>query len=553
MPKPLPKVVAPPPVEARQPMVGWFDPGPLLATGVNVLISTLFGRHSDYRLLEALAAGGSDELYDYTRTVSGEMDREEFWLDYMADTGDGWNSTYALAYWISRPNLVLPTSYGARFDTRAGDVLLFGGDQVYPAASHRGYIDRLVKPFETARNYSPDPVPDVFAIPGNHDWYDSLVSFSRLFCNGRWFRGWRTRQKRSYFALKLPHRVWLIGADVQLGSDIDALQIQYFKKVSTQMEAGDRILICTAEPHWIFANAYQDLDPEYNENNLRYFEKVLERKGASIVAYIAGDLHHYRRHSNPDGAQKITAGGGGAFLHPTHAPEASKLDGGFDLRCAYPTETTSRRLAWRNLLFPFINPRFGLAMGSLYGLLGYFWNQGQGALLGPLILVLGFILFTDTHSVWYRRLAGTAHGLAHAGAAWVLLTLIRALAAVLQVTHPIAFEAFSGILMFASGALVGSFLLGVYLLISLNVFGRHSNEAFSSLRIEDFKNFLRLHIAKDGTLTIFPIGIERVPRKWKPTGATSVFEPQLEPDDPSATAPHLIEPPVVVQKPRTAV
>ena len=138
------------------------------------------------------------------------------------------------------------------------------------------------------------------------------------------------------------------------------------------------------------------------------------------------------------------------------------------------------------------------------------------------------------------------------GAAWGLLTLIRALAAVLQVTHPIAFEAFSGILMFASGALVGSFLMGVYLLISLNVFGRHSNEAFSSLRIEDFKNFLRLHIAKDGSLTIFPIGIERVPRKWKPTGATSVFEPQLEPDDPKATAPHLIEPPVVVQKPRAA-
>ena len=38
------------------PMVGWFDPGPLFATGFNVLVSTLFGRHSDYRLLEALAA-----------------------------------------------------------------------------------------------------------------------------------------------------------------------------------------------------------------------------------------------------------------------------------------------------------------------------------------------------------------------------------------------------------------------------------------------------------------------------------------------------------------
>jgi len=546
MPAETPKIVAPPRPEDRLSMVGWFDPGPLLATGFDVLVSTLFGRHSDYRLLEALAAGGIDEIHDYTKL--GDTPREELWLDYIADTGDGWNSTYAVAYWSSRPALDVATSYGATSKTRSGDILLFGGDQVYPAATRRGYHDRLVKPFETARNYSREPEPHVFAIPGNHDWYDSLVSFSRLFCSGRWFQGWRTRQKRSYFALRLPQRIWLIGADVQLGSDIDALQIQYFKKVAAQMGAGDRILICTAEPHWVYATAYEELDPEYNENNLRYFEKVLERNGASIVAYIAGDLHHYRRHENPEGAQKITAGGGGAFLHPTHAPDASRLGGGFDLRSAYPAEAVSRRLAWRNLRFPFINPKFGLAMGSLYGLLGYFWNQGQGMLLGPLLLILGFIVFTDTHSAWYKRLAGTAHGLAHTAACWALLASIRHLTVALGITQPLAAEAFSGALMFAAGALVGSFLMGAYLLISLNVFGRHSNEAFSALRIEDYKNFLRLHIAKDGSLTIFPIGIERVPRRWKETGSTSPYEPQLEPDDPGSTPPHLIEPPVVVKK-----
>ena len=187
-------------------------------------------------------------------------------------------------------------------------------------------------------------------------------------------------------------------------------------------------------------------------------------------------------------------------------------------------------------------------MGSLYGLLGYFWNQGQGMLLGPLLLILGFVLFTDTHSVWYKRLAGTIHGLAHTAACWALLTGIRHLTVALGITHPLAAEAFSGALMFGSGALVGSFLMGLYLLVSLNVFGRHSNEAFSALRIEDYKNFLRLHIAKDGSLTIFPIGIERVPRRWRATGSTSPYDPQLEPDDPTATAPHLIEPPVVVKK-----
>lgn len=542
--EPKTKIVRPPSVSERRPMVGWFDPKPLVSTGFDVLISTLFGRHSDYRMIEALAAGSSEELYDYS--VSDGLPREELWLDYLADTGDGWNSTYAMAYWLSRPTLSVTTSFGARHDTRAGDILLFGGDQVYPAASHADYHHRLVKPFETARNYSRSPEPDVFAIPGNHDWYDSLVSFTRLFCSGRWFQGWRTRQKRSYFALKLPHGVWLIGADVQLGSDIDALQIQYFKKVAAQMVKGDRIIICTAEPHWVYATAYEELDPEYNENNLHYFEKVLQRNGATIVTYVAGDLHHYRRHANADGAQKITAGGGGAFLHPTHAPEAAELSGGFKLRAAYPSESVSRALTWRNLLFPFINPKFGYAMGSLYGLLGYFWNQGQGVLLGPLLLVLGFILFTDTHSKWYRRIAGTAHGLAHCAAAWILSTLGRTLALSLGLVDPIVAEAFGGVFMFSTGAVVGSILMGAYLLISLNVFGRHSNEAFSALRIEDFKHFLRFHIAKDGSLTIYPIGVERVPRAWKAPVSASEFDPQLEPDDTAATAPHLIEPPIVV-------
>lgn len=528
-------------------MVGWFDPGPLLVTGFDVLISTLFGRHSDYRLLEALAAGSSEELYDYSQSEG--VARDELWLDYIADTGDGWNSTYATAYWSSRPSLTVATSFGARHETRSGDIMLFGGDQVYPAASHADYHYRLVKPFETARNYSHAPEPDVFAIPGNHDWYDSLVSFTRIFCSGRWFQGWRTRQKRSYFALKLPQRVWLIGADVQLGSDIDALQIQYFKKVAAQMQMGDRIIICTAEPHWVYATAYEDLDPEYNENNLRYFEKVLQRNGALIVAYVAGDLHHYRRHANDDGTQKITAGGGGAFLHPTHAPDASELSGGFKLRTAYPAESVSRRLAWRNLLFPFINPKFGYAIGSLYGLLGYFWNLGQGVLLGPLILLLGFVLFTDTHSIGYKRIAGTLHALSHTAGAWILFRMGRTLAAALGLSHPVAVEAFNGIFMFAGGATLGSFMMGAYLLISLNIFGRHSNEAFSSLRIEDYKNFLRLHIAKDGLLTIYPIGIERVPRRWKAAVGATEFDPQLEPDDSSATSPHLIEPPVVVRRP----
>ena len=35
-------------------MVGWYDPPQLLRTAGQVVTSTIFGRHADYRLIEAL-------------------------------------------------------------------------------------------------------------------------------------------------------------------------------------------------------------------------------------------------------------------------------------------------------------------------------------------------------------------------------------------------------------------------------------------------------------------------------------------------------------------
>jgi hypothetical protein len=64
--------------------------------------------------------------------------------------------------------------------------------------------------------------------------------------------------------------------------------------------------------------------------------------------------------------------------------------------------------------------------------------------------------------------------------------------------------------LYIGGHLLGSFVMGLYLLISLNLWRRHHNEAFSSLKIKDYKNFLRLRIKPDGRLEIFPIGVPRL-------------------------------------------
>jgi hypothetical protein len=64
--------------------------------------------------------------------------------------------------------------------------------------------------------------------------------------------------------------------------------------------------------------------------------------------------------------------------------------------------------------------------------------------------------------------------------------------------------------LYIGGHLIGSFIMGLYLLVSLNLWRHHHNEAFSSLRIKNFKNFLRIRINPDGSLEIFPIGVPRL-------------------------------------------
>lgn len=547
-------------------MVRWYDPGQLARTGVDVLVSTLFGRHGDKRLLEALADGAPPE-YAFD-------DAEPLWIDYVADTGDGWNSTYAVAAAVGAPELRLGGTLdgdadGGEVALPRGRVLVFGGDEVYPVPSPEGYERRLVRPYRTALPWVEGTPPNVFAIPGNHDWYDMLVSFSRLFCTrseatARWIGGWRTRQARSYFALKLPGGWWLLGTDVQLGADIDEAQVAFFRGIAGRMQEDDRVILCNAVPEWIYREKYGRWSPAYDAGNLRFLEEDVLRERVAVV--IAGDSHYYRRHATPDGRrQRIVAGGGGAFTHPTHDLTGTTLPGGFELKQSFPEPGESRRYCWWNLLFPFLNPRFAGLLAAVYLLTAWIllpesvlragvlleglgaelldrFTQGPGALLWLLVVVGGFWLFTDTHSKGYRYVAGPLHGVAHVVAACLLgAGLAAALGPGLRPGWRVLLW-LAGIV--AGGWLVGGLLMGLYLLVSLNVFGRHANEAFSALRCPDWKCFLRMRIDPDGTLTIHPVGLRRVPRRWRRRAEA----PLLASRDARARGPALIEAPIVLRR-----
>ncbi|MBA2734210.1 MAG: hypothetical protein H0U54_15185, partial [Acidobacteria bacterium] len=204
--------------------------------------------------------------------------------------------------------------------------------------------------------------------------------------------------------------------------------------------------------------------------------------------------------------------------------------------------------------------------------------NSPSTLFWVLLTILGFVLFTDTHSKAHRWIMGSLHALAHILSAFTValasiyfvLSIVSATSRsntpplkigslelnwVYQLTqggHVFNFDLrvlLAVILILIGGYIVGSFIQGMYLLISLNVFGRHFNEAFSTIAAEDWKSFLKLKIDKDGDLTIYPIGIRRVPRKWKindyQAGADII--PDRERDS-SATEPALIEPPITLRR-----
>lgn len=304
-------------------MVDWFDPHLLAKVGVRSILSATIGSYTDQRLIQAATDPATeDELksrYDYSDTgqpspaltpdATGAV-----WVDYIADLGDGFEPTFAMAYLMAEDRIKVT---GVEETLPGGGLLIMGGDQVYPDATKHEYQTRLQDPYDWA--FSTDsPRRKLFAIPGNHDWYDGLSSFSALFCSARdrisrglgtQIGGWRCHQHRSYFAIKLPHDWWIWGPDIQLADNLDDSQRDYFDLMADQTKPGDKIILCLAEPSWL----------HQNYDNLHEISMLARKNGARIMAVLAGDWHHYSRYTCERlGVQFITCGGGGAFAHATH-------------------------------------------------------------------------------------------------------------------------------------------------------------------------------------------------------------------------------------------
>ncbi|MEE6261305.1 metallophosphoesterase family protein [Plantactinospora sonchi] len=518
--------------------VPWLAPLLLISTGLRTLLALLFGAYLDKRELQNALPNRVH------RQVGPDGD---LWLDFVADLGDGFHATYSVAWLLSRPELEVD---GQRLPR--GQMLLMGGDQVYPTASGEAYENRSKGPYEAALPQPPadGPAPTLYAVPGNHDWYDGLTAFLRVFAASRDANigGWQTPQARSYFAVELPGGWWLYGLDGQSGAYLDDPQLRYFEEAATRLTPESKVIISVPEPSWVKA---VDRPGEYD--TVEYFLRtVVAPRGAQVRLMLSGDLHHYARYSHPD-RELITCGGGGAYLYPTHKlPERIEVpprdtlmrrtshSEPYDLVGRYPEPAVSRRYGWGIFArLPLRNPGFATLLGILQTMLMLTMAgvalpraeaNAQRLFSIPLVIMLtvtllGAAFFAKPPSASGKRhvrhwLLGLGHGFAHIGlaavGAWVWLQLpfwdapwpLPAVAAVV-VYGPVA-------------GLVASQLTALYLLVA-GAFGVNLNELYAAQGIEDAKIFLRLHFAADGTLTGYPIAVDRICRRWR-------AEPDAPPD-----------------------
>ena len=541
-------------------MVRWLDPHQLVDTAVRVLLSGIFSSYADSRELQALQPA----------EVSDHSGQAHLWLDYVADVGDGWNSTYTIARLLAAEELKLDWD-GESYATERGRILVMGGDQAYPVPNAAEYENRMLGPYRAALPCVPGQAPELFAIPGSHDWYDGLVNFTSIFCRNRWIGGWTTRQRRSYFALKLPNGWWLWGIDIQFGSFIDETQLQYFADVAAeQVQPGDRVILCTAKE----VQSGRKPTEVHSDRDVEYLEReVIQPRGAQLLLYLKSGKHHYARYQEEGGCrQHIISGGGGAFLHPTHnLPERmhlSRAAGSVAYRRieTYPSPAVSRRLRKRIWLLPPYNLPLAAVFGAVHVLLAFMLglhledrhiSLGLGDLRHALwesptffLLILLMMLSLaatvrfahDARGVG-RFLVGIVHSTLQVAAVAGVMVAASWLSAAFGlggVWSVVAFLSTVGVV----GGIGGMVGLSGYLWAT-NCFGLHQTEGYGAQHHQDLKHFIRLHIEADGALTIYPIGVDRVGRKWTLCPDAPAHAPWFTPHD-SEPEPHLIEKPIMI-------
>jgi hypothetical protein len=480
------------------------------------------------RVAEALGAqGGAASLV--------ESLGRDLWLDFVADTGDDVAVSRAVARLIFADyELPDPESEGAFLRAPRGEILFFGGDTAYPVATAQEITNRVLVPFNQVLEALPEDRPRVLlGIPGNHDWYDGLDGFARMFRRrddddenaarpsvvgisqrmieryAEWatqfvrggkiekpkalaLRGYKSVQSASYFALPLTERLHLFAVDRQLRS-LDIRQVHFFE--SWRMEHPDVTpWVILPDPLFAFGRP--------SPTGTAMIEALgldLETKPHFL---LSGDVHHYERLRH-GAALHVTAGGGGAFLHPAPLDRRERLAAELE----WPNAAQSRALLWQvpwkvmrgnSGFLPHIVLAALFLPAMNFGVHNY---QRLGFILSApiLITVLTTIIYSLIGGV--RKSGAIVFALAlGAGLATAGIPVFSSLAFawLARRAHLVPSVWLIAGLTFGVAVFYGAFVFGAYLAL-LTFLGLEQTQAFTALDHPGFKHFLRLRVRKDGS------------------------------------------------------
>jgi Calcineurin-like phosphoesterase len=330
----------------------WLDPVPLIKSR-NDLVARWLGDpiHEERRRWLAARPGLGAPL---AVTERAGLSSASFLV--LGDTGEGDASQYALVP-VLREN-------------RDTDFMFICSDVVYPSGDAADYPDKFVRPY---RDY-PHPI---YAVPGNHDWYDGLNGFMWHLCGihgaarprpaARGPYGivrhvlrrllWRDvpvsgegecapTQPGPYFSLDAGPLV-LVGIDAGITGEIDREQAAWLSATSRTSDKPK--ILFTGKPLYVDGRR----SPGAIEGG-GAVDDIVTAPENNYIAAIGGDVHNYQRYpvSLRDGriVQYIVNGGGGGYMHGTHKIPRVDLPGVGEhaFRC-YPRRGDSVSIFSRNI------------------------------------------------------------------------------------------------------------------------------------------------------------------------------------------------------------
>lgn len=480
------------------------------------------------------------------------------WIDFVADTGDdrdvsaGVGRMLAAAYELDGRSLP------------RGDLLVFGGDIAYPVATADEVQRRLVEPWnEQLRKIGASSRKRVLlGVPGNHDWYDGLDGFGRLFRrpDEAPFRADTKSPKRlrNRLARRTGRKVGLVARQLHLDEVSGLVDIAVgVSKTAVAFAKGEgvkrrrRLVLRGYEPVqeasyfamriapgldlWGADRQLGSIDFRQREFFRRRFRedphdglifvsadpamvygldnppgsRMLDACDLSLqddhILYLSGDFHHYERRAIGESVHVI-AGGGGAFLHGTRMTPYPAPIG--PPACVYPTGAMSRKLVL-GVPLRLMMGRAGLLIHASAALFASIElgaaHEGPRALVAAASIVavaVTTILYFAAHQGVDKRKIGLIAAPFGAAIGFAPMGLRLALPAV----GP-ALAGDTAVLV--ACAFLTALLFGAYFTV-LTLLGLEHQQAFTVLGHPGYKHFVRLCVHPDGRVEAWTIGKDDV-------------------------------------------